>query len=365
MYLAYTHLFSRVFLKFENLQPSGSFKSRGIGNLIRSVLSSPPYSCSPSIPTASDHKIAATTAPLNTPPDTNPGTPHKPHFYSSSGGNAGLACVTAAVSLGCPATVVVPLGTSPLMIARIKSAGATNVIAHGESWKEADAYLKEEVLTRDDRGVYVPPFDDERVWDGNSTLITELRQQMPSDAPPDAIVCSVGGGGLFAGVMRGLERHPEWSATQVLATETAGADSLHASLKAGELVTLDKITSIATSLGARRVAAQAFSYAHDNPETVKSVVLSDAEAAQACVRFADDERVMVEPACGVSVALAYDGRLKELLSAYNKTSRVVIIVCGGSHVTVEKLGEWRKLYGSTGERQMGVGQQLPSSVSAP
>ena len=255
------------------------------------------------------------------------------------------------------------------MIARIKSAGATNVIAHGESWKEADTYLREEVLTRDDRGVYVPPFDDERVWEGNSTLVTELHQQMANNGPPDAIVCSVGGGGLFAGVMRGIERTAGWSRTKVLATETVGAESLNASLKAGELVTLDRITSIATSLGARRVAAQAFAYAHENPQVVKSAVLSDAEAAQACVRFADDERVMVEPACGVSVALAYDrGRLKELLPGLgrDRDSKVVIVVCGGSNVTVEKLWEWRERYGVQGERELGDeggNRELPSDVT--
>ncbi|KAL9123448.1 MAG: hypothetical protein Q9175_008364, partial [Cornicularia normoerica] len=74
----------RIFLKLENLQPAASFKSRGIGNLIRHALLTHP-------------------------------TPHLTHFYSSSGGNAGLACVTAAHSLGRPATVVVPMTTKPLM----------------------------------------------------------------------------------------------------------------------------------------------------------------------------------------------------------------------------------------------------------
>ena len=190
---------------------------------------------------------------------------------------------------------------------------------------------------------------------------------------PDAVICSVGGGGLFVGVAKGLERAscsnsssngsvgadddddddvPGWESgkTKIIATETRGADSLNASLRAGSLVTLDSITSIAVSLGARRVAPQAFAYAHENPHIVKSIVLSDREAARACVRFADDERVMVEPACGVNVAVVYDeGLLRECLEGLGvwrgRNTKVVVVVCGGSHVTVGKLAEWELEFG--------------------
>ena len=225
--------------------------------------------------------------------------------------------------------------------------------------------------------MYVPPFDDERVWDGNATLVEELRKQMKGVGQPDAVICSVGGGGLFVGVAKGLERAscsnnsssssssttnadigaddaglPAWEPgkTKIIATETRGADSLNASLRAGSLITLDSITSIAISLGARRVAPQAFTYAHENPHIVKSLVLSDREAARACVRFADDERVMVEPACGVNVAVVYDeGLLRGCLEGLGvwrgRETRVVVVVCGGSHVTVGKLVEWQKEFG--------------------
>ena len=216
--------------------------------------------------------------------------------------------------------------------------------------------------------MYVPPFDDERVWDGNASLGEELRKQMKGVGQPDAVICSVGGGGLFVGVAKGLERAscssnssngdvgtdlPAWEPgkTKIIATETRGADSLNASLRAGSLITLDSITSIAISLGARRVAPQAFTYAHENPHIVKNLVLSDREAARACVRFADDERVMVEPACGVNVAVVYDdeGLLRECLQGLGvwrgRETRVVVVVCGGSHVTVGKLAEWEREFG--------------------
>jgi L-serine/L-threonine ammonia-lyase len=315
---------SRIFLKLENLQPASSFKSRGIGNLIlQSLLTHP--------------------------------DPSLTHFYSSSGGNAGLACVTAAHSLGRPATVVVPLTTKPLMIAKIKTAGATDVIQHGASWVEADKYLREELLANDQNGVYVPPFDHEDVWEGASTIVEELEER------PDAVVCSVGGGGLFCGVQIGLKKK-RWSDVSVLAVETEGAASMATALKEKALITLPEITSIATSLGAKRVAEKTFELGQK--KNVRSVVLSDAEACMGSWRLADDERMIVEPACGVSVAVCYDGKLKKLLPRLTAESKVVIVVCGGSNITLEMLMEFRQKYGGV-EEQTTDDKGVPSTLSAP
>ncbi|CAF9924310.1 catabolic L-serine/threonine dehydratase [Imshaugia aleurites] len=312
----------RIFLKLENLQPAASFKSRGIGNLIRRTLLTHPH-------------------------------PHLTHFYSSSGGNAGLACVTAAHTLGRPATVVVPLTTKPLMVAKIRNAGASDVIQIGASWAEADAYLREEALGKDKNGVYVPPFDHEDVWDGAATIVEELEEK------PDALVCSVGGGGLFSGLVRGLDRKG-WGDVTVLALEPKGAESLHKSLEKGELVRLEKITSICTSLGATRVGEKTFEYGQR--KNVRSVVLEDREAVMGCWRLADDERLLVEPACGINVALCYDGRLKKLLPELTAESKVVIVVCGGAGVTLEMLIEWREKFGLM-KRETTKDKEVPSTVA--
>ncbi|KAL9127432.1 MAG: hypothetical protein Q9217_003701 [Psora testacea] len=314
----------RIFLKLENLQPSGAFKSRGIGNLCRRSLLTHP-------------------------------TPDLIHFYSSSGGNAGLACVTAARTLGRPATVVVPLTTKPLMIAKIKTMGAEEVIQHGESWREADAYMREVVMQGKDGAVYVPPFDHEDVWDGNASMIDELAER------PDAVVCSVGGGGLFCGVQLGLERRG-WGDVEVLALETGGAESLNKSLREGRCVELEEITSIATSLGAKMVAAKTLELGQR--KNVRSAVLSDAEAAMGCWRLADDERMLVEPACGINVAVCYDGRLRKLMPHLTSASKVVIVLCGGSNVTLETLVEYRKTYGAM-EKSLPYVEDLVNSVTVP
>lgn len=243
--------------------------------------------------------------------------------------------------------------TKPVVIAKIKNAGATDVIQTGASWAEADTYLREELLVKDENGVYVPPFDHEDVWDGAATMIEEL------PGKPDAMVCSVGGGGLFCGVMRGLERRG-WGDVQVLAVETKGADALHKSLEKGKIARLEKITSIANSLGVRRVAKQAFEYGQK--ETVTSAVLEDREAVMGCWRLADDERILVEPACGVIVALCYDGRLKTLLPELTAETKVVIVLCGGACVTLEMLMEWREQFGLM-EGETTKDEEVPSTVA--
>ena len=279
----------------------------------------------------------------------------EPHFYCSSGGNAGLACVTAARSLGCPATVVVPMSTKPLMIAKIRTAGAAEVIQHGESWREADSFLRELVMDGRRNSVYVPPFDHKDVWSGNATIIDELVEK------PDAIICSVGGGGLFSGIQLGLERR-QWKDVKVLALETAGAESLNKSLRAGQLETLKEVTSIATSLGAKRVAPKAFE--HGQRPNVTSAVLSDAEAAMGCWRLADDERMLVEPACGINAAVCYDGRLKKLLPSLTQDSKVIVILCGGSNITLETLMDYRRTYGCV-EKNIPQVQDIASTIAAP
>ncbi|WRT70421.1 uncharacterized protein IL334_007419 [Kwoniella shivajii] len=303
----------RIFLKMENFQPSGSFKSRGIGNLVRRAVQR-----FPSI------------------------TPK--HFYASSGGNAGLACVTAATTLKQQSAVVVPLTTKPEMIQRIIAAGATEVIQHGATIADADQYLREKILPNDPEGVYVPPFDHQDIWDGAESLIHEVDHQM--SGIPDAVVCSVGGGGLLIGICQGLDKISKLSKlplkTQVIGVETIGCESFAESIKAKALITLTGITSIASSLGCTRVASRALEYGLRS--NVHSTLVTDKEAVEACIRFAEDHKVLVEPACGATLALVYSGRLNQVIPV-NEDDKVVLVVCGGSNVSVDMMYRWKEEFG--------------------
>jgi L-serine/L-threonine ammonia-lyase len=127
-----------------------------------------------------------------------------------------------------------------------------------------------------------------------------------------------------------------WNDVPVLAVETKGADSFATAVRAGHLVTLDKITSLATTLGARTVAPQALEWTRYHPITPWAV--SDRSAVNACLRFADDHRVLVEPACGASLAAVY-----ERAEPLEGRAPIVVMVCGGAGVTRELLETWKAL----------------------
>ena len=281
--------------------------------------------------------------------------PSDVHFYCSSGGNAGLACATSAVALNRPATIVLPTTVSPLIKEKLLTLGV-NVHSVGNAWAQADRFLRDELLAHDPSGVYVPPFDHQHVWDGASTIVSELREQL--DVPIHGIVCSVGGGGLVNGVTQAVESQP-WNGAggpstdtkpTIIAVETEGADSLNASIRAGRHITLPGITSIATSLGASRVSEQTWRWSQTSKHLL-SMTVSDADAAISCVRFADDARLLIEVSCGATLAVAYRGDLRRLLGKGLgddewAARNVVLEVCGGSGVGLETLAAYREKYGS-------------------
>jgi L-serine/L-threonine ammonia-lyase len=249
------------------------------------------------------------------------------------------------------------------MKSRLSALGA-DVHQIGATFAEANAHLINNILPKDPGGLYVPPFDHEDIWAGASTLVNEVRDQVEGDV--DAILCSVGGGGLLNGIMKGVLDHswPESKSPRVLALETVGADSLNASVLAKEHVTLPAMTSIATSLGAQRVSSQTWEHARDHPEILKSLVVSDADAAMSCVRFADDARILVEPACGATLAPMYlNGMLKREILGEDRAAQVsdeewrgknvVLVICGGSGVTLRMLEKWRETYHSQSSIELG------------
>ncbi|KAF2717805.1 tryptophan synthase beta subunit-like PLP-dependent enzyme [Polychaeton citri CBS 116435] len=314
----------RILLKLENLQPSGSFKSRGIGNYCQQAL-------------------------------LRAASPSAVHYYCASGGNAGLACVYAARSLGKSSTVVVPTTTKPMMIDRIKAAGASEVVQIGKHIAEADQYLKCILLPaaklKGQEPVYIHPFDHEDIFAGHRTIVDEIRTQLSwsDDGAPDAIVCAVGGGGLFTGIHRGIQAQGEsWERTQLIGAQTQGANALSASLENGQIVTLPGITSLATSLGCTKCAQKAFDIAKQGQASgrVKTVVFSDAEAAMGCWQLADNERILVELACGVCTAVCYGGRLEKVVGRpLSKKEKVVIVLCGGSNINASMIEEYREQFG--------------------
>lgn len=281
-----------LWLKLDALQPPGSFKIRGIGLACETYL----------------ERGAR-------------------RFVSSSGGNAGLAVAYAGRLLAVPVTVVVPETTTERAKELLRQENA-EVIVCGASWQEANEFALSLVGETD---AFLHPFDDPLLWRGHATIIDEV---FCTGLKPDAIVLSVGGGGLLSGVVEGLVRNG-WRDVPILAVETEGAASFHEATKAGHPVQLKEIASIASSLGAKRCCEQAVQCAKEH--AIRSIVVSDRSALSACERFLADHRLLVEPACGASLALAYD-RAAEL----EQFKTVLIVVCGGATATIDQIRQWLK-----------------------
>jgi len=282
-----------VFLKMEALQPIGSFKIRGLG--------------------------AACQASWND---------GARRFVCASGGNAGYAVAYAGRQLGAEVNIVVPKAASVWIQDILRREGAT-VVVHGEAWDEAHAFATQ--LAARENAAYIHPFDDPRVWQGHASIIHEIAA---AQVKPGAVVVSVGGGGLLCGLLEGLHQ-VGWAEVPVVAVETEGAASFAKSVAAGQLITLDRITSIATTLGSRTVAAEALAWTKRHQ--IIPWIVTDRAAVNACQRFADEHRVLVEPACGASLSAVYD-RAQPLADL----SPVVVLVCGGAGVSLKLLEEWAK-----------------------
>jgi L-serine/L-threonine ammonia-lyase len=284
-----------VLFKMDALQPSGSFKLRGIGRFCRHAVES------------------GATA-----------------IICASGGNAGFAAAYSGRQLGVPVTIVVPT-TTTAEAKRAIEAQEAKVEVRGSVFDESAEYAQK--LAARTGAAYVHPFNHPLVWDGHATLIDEV---VSSGAEFDCVVTSVGGGGLLVGIVTGLRRNA-LSHIPVIAAETVGADSLHQSVAAGGLVTLPAITSIATSLGARRVAGEALAVTKSHPVT--SVTVTDAQAVAACLKFADEHRVLVEPACGAAIAV-----LDAHPALTARFERPLVEICGGVGVSLRRLLEWKAMF---------------------
>lgn len=291
-----------TYLKMENSQPSGSFKIRGIGHLCEQL--------------AKQSK----------------------GVVCSSGGNAGMAAAYVARKMGVPATIVVPCSSPQLVVQRLQDQGATVKIT-GRVWDDANA---EALRLAETEGLtYVPPFDHPLLWQGHGSMITEVAESLGPGVRPGAVLVSVGGGGLLCGVIQGL-KDVGWTEVPIIAMETVGADCFNAAVKAGRVVTLEDITSEAKCLGAKTVCTKAFEYSQGSELTIISETVTDQQALQAVETFLDEERVLVEMACGAALAAVYSGLIRRLQDEGRLPTPLgplLVIVCGGSSIDMKQLAD--------------------------
>ena len=285
-------------VKLESYQPDGSFKIRGVSVLCEEL------------------KAKGVR-----------------RIISSSGGNAGHAAAYCARELGMACTVVIPGSASSYMADVIRREGA-EVLTCGSIFDDARDYALE-LAAKDPDAYFMHPFDHPTLWAGHSTVIDEIKEQLHGEKP-DALVLSVGGGGLFNGAVEGLDRNG-WGDLPIIAVEVEGAPKFRRALEAGHPVNLEKIDTLANTLAGKHVSAKTVEYARNHH--VVSHLVSDRSAAHAVVEFTEDFRMFVELACGASMSVAYE--LPEVVRPYQN---VVIIACGGAGVNLPLLLEYKRIF---------------------
>ena len=231
-----------------------------------------------------------------------------------SAGNHAIAVAFAARRVGTSAKVVVMAGANPFRIAQVRRYGAELVQVPDvhTAFEAVGAIESEEGRT------LIHPFEGPTTALGTATLGLELARQVPG---LDAVIVPIGGGGLCAGVSSAIKAvQPR---CLIYGVEPAGADTMHRSFVAGEPQTIERVSTIADSLGAPHAAPYSFGLCR---RYVDELVMIDDEAMRRAMGLLFTEmKLAVEPAGAAATAALLGplaGRLRERC--------VGVIVCGAN-----------------------------------
>ncbi|HUL03290.1 MAG TPA: threonine/serine dehydratase [Gemmatimonadales bacterium] len=271
-----------VHLKLELLQPMGAFKIRGAYNAIRKL----------------------------------PEAARRCGVITYSSGNHGQAVAYAACYVGMRAVIVMPETAPAVKVAGVKRWGGEVVLAGRTS---EDRQQKAEQIAKREGLTIISPFDHPDIVEGQATLGLEIAEQLPDVA---SVVVPVGGGGLIAGVVVGLEA--AGSAARVWGVEPTGAPKLQRSLAAGRPERLDRTASIADGLITLSVGAVPFAELNRRRSRVAGIVLvEDASIREAMHFLWRDCRLAVEPSGAATTAAVRSGAVRPAAPA-------VVVVSGGN-----------------------------------
>jgi threonine dehydratase len=262
---------AEIYLKLENLQPTGSFKVRGAGN---ALLSANPDQIQNGV-------------------------------WTASAGNMGQALAWYAQKLKVPCTVVVPDDAPDIKVNAIKLLGAEIVKVPFTEYQSIQKRGSHLTL----KGQLIHPFADEAVMAGNGTIGLEISEDLP-DA--DMILVPYGGGGLSCGIAAS-------TSARVEAVEVSTAAPLTGSLSAGKMVEVPYQASFVSGMGAPFVFPKMWPLASNLLAGSRTVEL--AQVAEAIRLLAERHHIIVEGAGAVALATAL--QIKE-----NK--KVVCVVSGGN-----------------------------------
>lgn len=231
-----------------------------------------------------------------------------------SAGNHAIAVAYAAKTLGTSAKVVMMKTANPFRVERCRSYGAELILAEDVH----SAFDTVRRIEKEEGRTFVHPYEGELTILGTATLGYEWCRQAPD---LDAIIVPIGGGGLAAGIACAVKQlRPE---CKVFGVEPEGADSMHRSFAAGEPRPIEKVGTIADSLGAPFALPYSFGLCR---RFLDDLVMIDDDAMRRAMGLLFREmKLAVEPA-GAAATAALCGPLRERLAG----KRVGVIVCGSN-----------------------------------
>jgi len=269
---------NKVYFKPENMQLTGAYKLRGAYYKIS---------------TLSDEERAK-------------------GLITASAGNHAQGVAYAAKCFGVKAVIVMPTTTPLIKVNRTKGYGA-EVVLHGDVYDEACEKAYE--LAKENGYTFIHPFDDPAVATGQGTIAMEIIKELPV---VDYILVPVGGGGLATGVSTLAKLlNPK---IKVIGVEPEGANCLQESVKAGKVLTLDHVSTIADGTAVKTPGSKIFSYLQKNLDDI--ITVPDEELVVAFLDMVENHKMVVENSGLLTVAA-----LKHLDV---KGKKIVSILSGGN-----------------------------------
>lgn len=269
---------NKVYLKPENMQLTGAYKLRG-----------------------AYYKISTLS-----PEEREKG------LITASAGNHAQGVAYAAKKYGVKAVIVMPT-TTPLMKVNRTKGYSAEVILKGDVYDEACEYAYQ--LAEEKGYTFIHPFDDLAVATGQGTIAMEIFKELPL---VDIILVPIGGGGLATGVSTLAKLlNPK---IKVIGVEPAGANCMQESLKAGEVVTLPRVNTIADGTAVKTPGKNIFSYIRENIDEI--VAVPDEELVVSFLDIVENHKMVVENSGLLTVAALRH------IDAKNK--RIVSILSGGN-----------------------------------
>ena len=269
---------NKVYFKPENMQLTGAYKLRGAYYKIS---------------TLSDEERAK-------------------GLITASAGNHAQGVAYAAKCFGVKAVIVMPTTTPLIKVNRTKGYGA-EVVLYGDVYDEACEKAYE--LAKKNGYTFIHPFDDPAVATGQGTIAMEIIKELPV---VDYILVPVGGGGLATGVSTLAKLlNPK---IKVIGVEPEGANCLQESVKAGKVLTLDHVSTIADGTAVKTPGSRIFPYLQKNLDDI--ITVPDEELVVAFLDMVENHKMVVENSGLLTVAA-----LKHLDV---KGKKIVSILSGGN-----------------------------------